>query len=140
MHADWMRCHFSRMIHLPRGTTEYQEAFVQLFPKEKTIGIFRGFTEGGLEFHADLALPYQSNFQNIPMHGQLVLVQLETPDEAVLGRITSLSSDGRLTGTAGEDFNIRAMRESRNVRSEEHTSELQSPCNLVCRLLLEKKK
>src|SRR2546426_5985630 len=26
------------------------------------------------------------------------------------------------------------------VRSEEHTAELQSPCNLVCRLLLEKKK
>src|SRR5256885_10601703 len=29
---------------------------------------------------------------------------------------------------------------ARWVRSEEHTSELQSPCNLVCRLLLEKKK
>src|SRR2546426_3430447 len=29
---------------------------------------------------------------------------------------------------------------SRRERSEEHTSELQSPCNLVCRLLLEKKK
>src|SRR5256885_8377843 len=28
----------------------------------------------------------------------------------------------------------------RGMRSEEHTSELQSPCNLVCRLLLEKKK
>src|SRR2546426_5896857 len=28
----------------------------------------------------------------------------------------------------------------RFFRSEEHTSELQSPCNLVCRLLLEKKK
>src|SRR5256885_5700746 len=27
-----------------------------------------------------------------------------------------------------------------SARSEEHTSELQSPCNLVCRLLLEKKK
>src|SRR3989454_4679923 len=27
-----------------------------------------------------------------------------------------------------------------HIRSEEHTSELQSPCNLVCRLLLEKKK
>src|SRR3989454_3145469 len=26
-----------------------------------------------------------------------------------------------------------------HIRSEEHTSELQSPCNLVCRLLLEKK-
>src|SRR5205807_4484832 len=29
---------------------------------------------------------------------------------------------------------------SNGPRSEEHTSELQSPCNLVCRLLLEKKK
>src|SRR5256885_8319376 len=29
---------------------------------------------------------------------------------------------------------------ARHQRSEEHTSELQSPCNLVCRLLLEKKK
>src|SRR5256885_8599366 len=29
---------------------------------------------------------------------------------------------------------------ARHIRSEEHTSELQSPCNLVCRLLLEKKK
>src|SRR5256885_13221537 len=29
---------------------------------------------------------------------------------------------------------------ARVARSEEHTSELQSPCNLVCRLLLEKKK
>src|SRR5205807_6616702 len=29
---------------------------------------------------------------------------------------------------------------ARTPRSEEHTSELQSPCNLVCRLLLEKKK
>src|SRR5256885_12801952 len=28
----------------------------------------------------------------------------------------------------------------KRTRSEEHTSELQSPCNLVCRLLLEKKK
>src|SRR5256885_13178622 len=33
-----------------------------------------------------------------------------------------------------------AMRFREKDRSEEHTSELQSPCNLVCRLLLEKKK
>src|SRR5256885_12101937 len=33
----------------------------------------------------------------------------------------------------------KPLRSSR-TRSEEHTSELQSPCNLVCRLLLEKKK
>src|SRR5256885_4918024 len=33
-----------------------------------------------------------------------------------------------------------AMKRVSRRRSEEHTSELQSPCNLVCRLLLEKKK
>src|SRR6266446_4248957 len=32
------------------------------------------------------------------------------------------------------------MRRTPRARSEDHTSELQSPCNLVCRLLLEKKK
>src|SRR2546426_7274586 len=34
----------------------------------------------------------------------------------------------------------RGRRLADHFRSEEHTSELQSPCNLVCRLLLEKKK
>src|SRR5256885_7575985 len=34
----------------------------------------------------------------------------------------------------------REKRYDDALRSEEHTSELQSPCNLVCRLLLEKKK
>src|SRR5256885_8038795 len=33
-----------------------------------------------------------------------------------------------------------ALHHDGHARSEEHTSELQSPCNLVCRLLLEKKK
>src|SRR5256885_4042856 len=37
----------------------------------------------------------------------------------------------------GLDANLQQNIEG---RSEEHTSELQSPCNLVCRLLLEKKK
>src|SRR2546426_7552488 len=36
--------------------------------------------------------------------------------------------------------NIAVAEEELKIRSEEHTSELQSPCNLVCRLLLEKKK
>ena len=37
-------------------------------------------------------------------------------------------------------INYRALTDNCVGRSEEHTSELQSPCNLVCRLLLEKKK
>src|SRR5256885_9700175 len=35
---------------------------------------------------------------------------------------------------------VERAAQQRLERSEEHTSELQSPCNLVCRLLLEKKK
>src|SRR5256885_9520132 len=34
---------------------------------------------------------------------------------------------------------IETLQQELDERSEEHTSELQSPCNLVCRLLLEKK-
>src|SRR2546426_4820037 len=49
------------------------------------------------------------------------------------------------TGAERNPSNQGSLRTSlvsntRAVRSEEHTSELQSPCNLVCRLLLEKKK
>src|SRR5215467_8717675 len=40
----------------------------------------------------------------------------------------------------GPGANPGRFRQERRRRSEEHTSELQSPCNLVCRLLLEKKK
>jgi uncharacterized protein DUF87 len=49
------------------------------------------------------------------MHGQFLLVQLETPEEAVLGRITALSSQGKLSQGSGEEFNIRAVRDGRSV-------------------------
>jgi len=88
---------------------------MKLFPKEKVAGIFRGFSEGGLEFHADLILPYRNEFQSSPMHGQFLLVQLETENEAVLGRITSLSSEGRLASGSGEDFGLRAVAEDRII-------------------------
>ena len=90
-------------------------ASINFFTQEQIVGIFRGFREGGLEFHADLVLPYQNQFQSMPMHGQFLLVQLETPEEAVLGRIASLSSDGKLSAGSGEEFSIRAVKESRTV-------------------------
>jgi len=88
---------------------------MELFTTSNKVGIFRGFKEGGLEFHADLALPYRNEFQSIPMIGQFVLIQLEHENEAVLGRIASLSSEGKLTAGAGEEFNIRAMEEGRQI-------------------------
>src|SRR2546426_10641262 len=44
----------------------------------------------------------------------------------------------RIVGDLAESWTV--SKDGRVYRSEEHTSELQSPCNLVCRLLLEKKK
>src|SRR5256885_4495030 len=44
------------------------------------------------------------------------------------------------TGIVMIPVNLGLDRYMLRSRSEEHTSELQSPCNLVCRLLLEKKK
>src|SRR2546426_9035128 len=44
----------------------------------------------------------------------------------------------RVEFLADDEFDL--FDRKRLQRSEEHTSELQSPCNLVCRLLLEKKK
>ncbi len=88
---------------------------MKLFTRETTVGIFRGFSEGGLEFHADLVLPYRNEFQCTPMHGQFLVVQLEDEDEAVLGRITSISSQGRLASSAGEDYGIRAVSEERPI-------------------------
>src|SRR2546426_3608249 len=77
---------------------------------------------------------------------------------AVLGRSSSIlgSFAARLNKASAEIRRPGAMEPPRyspaavtaqkvvavpkSTRSEEHTSELQSPCNLVCRLLLEKKK
>src|ERR1039457_6030711 len=43
------------------------------------------------------------------------------------------------TGGTGSNGDFASRLIGQGIRSEEHTSELQSPCNLVCRLLLEKK-
>src|SRR2546426_2132713 len=53
----------------------------------------------------------------------------DVPHGGVCDRAAASGGGGAATGELG-----------RSPRSEEHTSELQSPCNLVCRLLLEKKK
>src|SRR5256885_13286385 len=51
----------------------------------------------------------------------------------------ALARDRRQRAPA-ESLSLLGFPLVRYIRSEEHTSELQSPCNLVCRLLLEKKK
>src|SRR5256885_12042698 len=73
---------------------------------------------------------------------------IRRPPRSTLFPYTTLFRSGEnitegLDGLAGrlkEYYDLGArFAEWRAVRSEEHTSELQSPCNLVCRLLLDKK-
>src|SRR5688572_30970573 len=67
---------------------------------------------------------------NVPYDSGLAIVADAAPHRASMGLKASYFERGASEERAGMDW----------VRSEEHTSELQSQSNLVCRLLLEKKK
>src|SRR5256885_7505181 len=67
---------------------------------------------------------------------------IRRPPRSTLFPYTTLFRSPCYSGAGRSLFNAEVgTRNAVQVgRSEEHTSELQSPCNLVCRLLLEKKK
>src|SRR5256885_13255564 len=69
---------------------------------------------------------------------------IRRPPRSTLFPYTTLFRSVRLVAVCDQDRRrseaLRSAAVRRKERSEEHTSELQSPCNLVCRLLLEKKK
>src|ERR1039457_6426605 len=66
-------------------------------------------------------------------------LMIRRPPRSTLFPYTTLfRSERQQAGACGR--HAAAGRDGFDFRSEEHTSELQSPCNLVCRLLLEKKK
>src|SRR5256885_10736445 len=88
--------------------------------------------------------PYTTLFRS----GVVTLPKETLPDQAAKWfaqdgphRLVLVTCGGDYVGgTEGYDENrlVTATLVTRPARSEEHTSELQSPCNLVCRLLLEK--
>src|SRR5256885_7249350 len=78
--------------------------------------------------------PYTTLFRSPVMHepGPVAMTGFSDP----AGRPVRAGDTLRITATYDDSRpHVRVM----GSRSEEHTSELQSPCNLVCRLLLEKK-
>src|SRR5256885_11781976 len=102
------------MIRRPRRST--------LFPYTT---LFRSHVELGEDARGDAHLPPPAP----PSHETDVLAQ---PDARHL--VFHLRGLGPEIGR--EELRLLGVREERPERSEEHTSELQSPCNLVCRLLL----
>src|SRR2546426_4293915 len=89
--------------------------------------------------------PYTTLFRSeVEMRGergQVVGVMIHVMATADLGGAAMTTPDVGYDAIAvlEEEQHLRVPIIGRQ-RSEEHTSELQSPCNLVCRLLLEKKK
>src|SRR6266850_6111072 len=73
-------------------------------------------------------------------------LMIRRPPRSTLFPYTTLFRSARRPGgrhaarTRERPARARRRAAPSRARSEEHTSELQSPCNLVCRLLLEKKK
>src|SRR5256885_10196393 len=78
--------------------------------------------------------PYTTLFRSFLTDGNDTTEQYFNENAGRTRITTQISQD------AVQEFQVLSDGYSAEFRSEEHTSELQSPCNLVCRLLLEKKK
>src|SRR5256885_9477762 len=104
----------------------------------KAIGIDLGTTNccvSVLEGGAVQIVPNKEGGRTTPS-----VVGFTDKGERLVGQIAKRQA---VTNAANTVYAVKRLIgrkfDSPEVRSEEHTSELQSPCNLVCRLLLEKK-
>src|SRR5256885_12511732 len=83
------------------------------------------------------SLPRNSRASLDPIASRRLSVSVSTRDTKKLA--TECTFDGSPPEATSRSSPSRYTSTTSSYRSEEHTSELQSPCNLVCRLLLEKK-
>src|SRR5256885_5102427 len=104
----------------------------EAFPADGTI--VRGRT------HADEALLTGESTPVLRAEGDTVTAGSYNLDAVVDVRVDGVGADTRFAQIVGLMESASLQKPRMAQRSEEHTSELQSPCNLVCRLLLEKKK
>src|SRR5437867_11612994 len=104
-------------------------------------------------FHLDLIVLFAvsflfivssvSNIYTLSLHDALPIYSGHQHSAVVFGQLSQRSKARRILPGSATDAPIErfcVLSLSPDGRSEEHTSELQSPYDLVCRLLLEKKK
>ena len=90
----------------------------RLFDSDRLVGMFKGFTEEGLEFRAEIVSPYQPSEDLTPRIGQFLLVELGSPDEAALGRITRFFPVGILAGQEGDEYLAEMQRSHTEVPAQ----------------------
>jgi hypothetical protein len=86
-----------------------------LFANSQLVGTFKGFNEKGLEFAAEIIAPYDASMLDRPQLGQFLLVELGSPEEAALGRITRFVPSGLLATAEGEDYVNTMQRRRQDV-------------------------
>lgn len=90
-----------------------------LFSDAHQVGVFAGYSStSGLEFHADILLPYTRDRSHDPVYGQFVIIELEGGSAGMLGRITTIEAQGRLADPVGEEYAIRRMLDKDEVSDE----------------------
>ena len=87
----------------------------ELFAKSNLMGTFKGFTERGYEFAAEIVTPYDATMLERPQLGQFLLIELGDPQEASLGRITKFVPSGLLATAEGEDYMNTMQRRKHQV-------------------------
>src|SRR5256885_9832315 len=98
-------------------------------PPRSTLFPYRTlFRSGNSERHSGYVLR-RLEADVFPRLGIRPVAEIEAPE--LVEMVKAIEERG------ANDIAKRALETCGQVRSEEHTSELQSPCNLVCRLLLE---
>ena len=91
------------------------------------IGVFKGFIESGLEFKADLVVPYQSEFT--PLLGSFLVVEV-SKQRYLLGRITRFHPVGLMAGAEAEDYLARMTKAGRSVPEDLKEAKLRYNVNV----------
>ena len=86
-----------------------------LFANSQMVGTFKGFTDRGLEFAAEIVAPYDASMLERPQLGQFLLIELGSLEEASLGRITRFVPSGLLASAEGEDYVNTMQRRQQSV-------------------------
>lgn len=87
----------------------------ELFAKSNLMGTFKGFSERGYEFAAEIVTPYDATMLEKPQLGQFLLIELGDLQEASLGRITKFVPSGLLATGEGEDYMNTMQRREQDV-------------------------
>lgn len=94
---------------------------------QEVIGIFKGFAESGLEFRAEIVVPYHTEFT--PLLGSFLLVSV-FGDDHLLGRITKFYPAGVMAGGEAEDYLARLMKAGRTVPEDVKEAKLRYNVNV----------